>query len=136
MKESYDKPRQYIKKQRHHFAKKGLYSQSYGFSSSHVQMWELDHKEGWALKNLMVSKSVAGENSWEALGQQDPDAGKDWRQKEKGIAEDEIVRYHHWLNGYEFEQTPGDSERQESLAFCNPWGRNDLDMTFRLSNNT
>ena len=66
----------------------------------------------------------------------DPDAGKDWRQKEKGIAEDEIVRYHHWLNGYEFEQTPGDSERQESLAFCNPWGRNDLDMTFRLSNNT
>ena len=45
---SYDKPRQWIKKQRHHFAKKGLYSQSYGFSSSHVQMWELDHKEGWA----------------------------------------------------------------------------------------
>ena len=39
------------KKQRYHFANKGLYSQSYGFSSSHVQMWELDHKEGWALKN-------------------------------------------------------------------------------------
>ena len=43
--------RQHIKKQRHHFADKGLYNQSYGFSSSHVQMWELDHKEGWALKN-------------------------------------------------------------------------------------
>ena len=45
-KESYDKPRQCIKKQRHHFADKGSYSQSYGFSSSHVQMWDLDHKQG------------------------------------------------------------------------------------------
>ena len=40
-----------IKKQKHHFGNKGLYSQNYGFSSSHVWMWELDHKEGWALKN-------------------------------------------------------------------------------------
>ena len=45
------KPRQYIKNQRHYFADKGPYSQSYGFSSSHVWMWELDHKEGWMLKN-------------------------------------------------------------------------------------
>ena len=44
-------PRQHVKKQRHHFADKGLCSQSYSFSSSHVQMWELDHKEGWMLKN-------------------------------------------------------------------------------------
>ena len=50
-KKSYDKPRQRIKKQRHHFANKGLSSQSYGFSSSHAWMWELDHKEDWALKN-------------------------------------------------------------------------------------
>ena len=50
-KESYDKPRQCIKKQRPHFADKGLYSQSYDFSSSHVWMWELYHKEGWAPKN-------------------------------------------------------------------------------------
>jgi len=50
-KESYDKPRQYIKKQRHHFADKDPYSQSYGFSSSHVWMWVLDHKEDWAPKN-------------------------------------------------------------------------------------
>ena len=50
-KESYDKPSQCIKKQRHFFADKGPYSQSYGFSSSHLWMWELDHKEGWALKN-------------------------------------------------------------------------------------
>ena len=48
---NYDKIRQCIKKQRHHFASKGLYSQSYGFSSSHIQIWELDHKESWALKN-------------------------------------------------------------------------------------
>ena len=45
------KPRQCFKKQRHHFASKGPYCQSYHFSSSHVWMWELDHKEGWALKN-------------------------------------------------------------------------------------
>ena len=50
-KESYDKPRQHIKKQRHHFANKGPSSQSYVFSSSHVLMWELEHKEGWTLKN-------------------------------------------------------------------------------------
>ena len=51
-KKYYDKPRQHIKKQRYHFPDKGLYSLSYGFSSSHVQMWELNHKEGWVLKKL------------------------------------------------------------------------------------
>ena len=50
-KESFEKPRERIEKQRHHFANKGLSGQSYGFSSSHVWMWELDHKEGWAPKN-------------------------------------------------------------------------------------
>ena len=49
-KKSYDKPRQYIKKQRHHFANKGPYGQNYGFPSSRVWMWELNHKEGWASK--------------------------------------------------------------------------------------
>ena len=48
---SYDKPRQHIKKQRHHFTNKGLSNQSHSFTSSHVQMWELNHKEGWALEN-------------------------------------------------------------------------------------
>ena len=48
---SYDQPRRRIKKRRRNFADKGPYSQSYGFSSSHVRMWELDHKEGWAPKN-------------------------------------------------------------------------------------
>ena len=50
-KESYDQPRQHIKKQRHSFVNKGLSSQGCGFSSSHVWMWELDYKESWALKN-------------------------------------------------------------------------------------
>ena len=50
-KKSYDQPRQHIKKQRHYFANKGPSRQSYGFSSSHIWMWELDHKEGWAPKN-------------------------------------------------------------------------------------
>ena len=50
-KKSYDKPKQHIKKQRHYFAEKGPSSQSYGFSSSHVGMWELDYKEIWVLKN-------------------------------------------------------------------------------------
>ena len=53
-KKSYDKPRQCIKKQRHFFANKGPCSQSYGFSSSHVWMWELDYKESWAQKNWCV----------------------------------------------------------------------------------
>ena len=50
-KKSYDQPRQHFKKQRHCFANKGLSSQSYGFSSSHVWMWELDYKESWVTKN-------------------------------------------------------------------------------------
>ena len=51
LKRSYDRPRQHIEKQSYHFAEKGPYSQSYGFSSSYVWMWEFDHKEGWVLKN-------------------------------------------------------------------------------------
>ena len=53
-KKNYDKPRKYIKKQRHYFANKGPSSHSYGFSSSHVWMWELDCEESWALKKLML----------------------------------------------------------------------------------
>ena len=51
LEKSYDKLRQHIKKQRHYFADKGPSSQSYGFSNNHIQIWEFDHKEGWALKN-------------------------------------------------------------------------------------
>ena len=65
-KKSYDKSRQHIKEQRHHFADKGLYNQSYGFSSSHVLMWELDHKEDWAPKNWCF-QAVVLERTLESL---------------------------------------------------------------------
>ena len=142
----YDKPRQYIEKQSHRFPDKGLYSQNYGFSSSHVWIWELAHKEGWAPKNwcfwivavekTLDSKDIKAVNPkenqlWIFIGRtdteagaltlwppdaksqltgKDPDAGKDWRQEEKGTAEDEMAGWHHWLNGHEFEQTLGDDE--------------------------
>ena len=53
----------------------------------------------------------------------DPDAGKDWRQEEKGMTEHEMVGWHHWLDGHEFEQTLVYSEGRGSLACCSPWGR-------------
>ena len=64
----------------------------------------------------------------------DPDSGKDWGQEEKGMTEDGMVRFHHWLNGLEFEQISGDSERQGSLACCSPLGRKELDTTEQLNN--
>ena len=92
-KKSYDQPRQHIKKQRHYFANKGPSSQSYGFSSSHVWMWELDYKESWALKNeffwsMMLEKTLEssldskeiqpahpkGNQSWASIGRTDAEA--------------------------------------------------------------
>ena len=140
-KKSSDQAWQHIKKQRHYFANKGVSSQSYGFSSSHVWMWELDHKESWVPKNwcfytMVLEETLEspldcrkiqpvhpkGNQSWiertdaeaetpilwppdakDWLTGKDPDAGKDWRLEEKGITEDEMVGWHHWLNGYEFE---------------------------------
>ena len=81
---------------------------------------------------------------------EDPDAGKDWGQEEKWATEDEMVGWHHWLNGHEFEQTPGDNEGQGSLVCCSSWdseeqgslvhcgprGHKELDMTERLDNNS
>ena len=64
--------------------------------------------------------------SW--LTEKDPDAGKDWRQKEKGMTEDEMVGWYHWLSTNEFDQTMGDGERQGSLVRCSPWGHKELDM--------
>ena len=148
-----------MKKQRHYFASKVPCSQIYAFSSSHVWMSELDHKEGWALKNwyfwtVVLEKTLEspfnskeikpvnpkGNQPWIFIGRYDaevlilwppnakswligknPDAGKDWRQEENGITEDKIVRWHHWLNQHEFEQTLGDNEGQESLECWSPW---------------
>ena len=124
-KESYDKTREHNEKQRYHFADKGPSSQSYGFSSSHVWMWELDQKEGWCFQTVVLEKTLEspldskeikpvnpkGSQPWIFIGrsdaeapilwppdsksrliEKDPDAGKDWRQKEKWVAEDEMVR--------------------------------------------
>ena len=127
-----DSGAQKIKKQRQHFAEKGPPSQIYGFSSSHVWMWELDHKEGWMPKNwcfriVVVERTLESpldskeiksvspkrDQPWMFIGrtnaeaeaptlwppdtkswltEKDPDAGKDWRQKEKETIEDEMVR--------------------------------------------
>ena len=57
-----------------------------------------------------------------------PDARKDWGLEEKGMTEDEMVGWHHRLNGHESEQIPGDSEGQGSLACCSPWGHKESDM--------
>ena len=63
----------------------------------------------------------------------DPDAGKGWKQEEKGMTEDEMVGEHHQLNGHEFEQAPGVGDGQGSLACCNPWGCKDSDATEQLN---
>ena len=66
----------------------------------------------------------------------DPDAGKDWRQEEKGATEDEMTGWHHQLNGRESEQAPGDGEGQGSLVCCSPRGQKESDTTERLHNNS
>ena len=61
-----------------------------------------------------------------------PDVGKDWRQKEKGMTEDEMVGWHNQLDGHEFEQPPGVGDGQGSLVCCSPWGHKESDMTEQL----
>ena len=142
-KKNYDQIRQHIKKQRHYFVNKGPSSQGYGFSSSHVWMWELDCEESWAPKNwcfwtAVLEKTLEspldykeiqpvhpkGNQSRIFIGRtdaeaetpilwppdvknwfiwKDPDAGKDWGQKEKGTTEGETVGWHRWLDGHELE---------------------------------
>ena len=63
----------------------------------------------------------------------DLDAGKDGGQEGKRVTEDEMVGWHHRLNGHKFEQTLGDCEGQGSLACCSPWGRKETDMTEQLN---
>ena len=144
-----------------------MYSQSYGFSSSHVQMWDLDHKISWVLTNwwfgiVVLEKTLEspldckeiklvhpkGNQSWRFIGRngadapvlwppdvnvqlvgKHPDAGKDWRQKEKRAPEDEMVRQHHRLDGNEFEQIPWESGGQGRQACCSPWSHKELDTT-------
>ena len=154
-------------------ANKGPSSQSYGFSSNHVWMWELDYKESWVLKNwcfwtVVLEKTLEspldckeiqpvhpkGNQSWVFIGRtdaeaettilwppdvkngliwKDPDAGKDWRQEEKGMIEDEMVGWHHWLNGHEFAQALGVGDGRRILACCSSWGCKESDMTEQLN---
>ena len=67
------------------------------------------------------------EKSW--IIRKDPDNRKDWGQEEKGTTEDEMVGWHHWLNGHELAQAPGDGEGQGSLACSSPWGHKESEMT-------
>ena len=149
-----------LKSKNNHFADKGPYSQGYSFSSNHVQLWELDHKEGRVLKNWcfwtvvlektlespldskIKSVNIKGNQHWIHIGRtdaeaeapilwppdgnswpigKDPDAGKDWGQREKRVTEDEMVGWCHWFNGHELGKTPADGEGQGSLSFCSPW---------------
>ena len=71
------------------------------------------------------------EKNW--LLRKDPDAGKDWRQEEKGKTEDEMVGWNHQLDGHEFEQAPGISDGQGSLVCCSAWGHKESDMTEGLN---
>ena len=76
-------------------------------------------------------------NAKSQLVRKDPDAGKDRRQEEKGAAaEDELVGWHHRLDGHEFEQAPGGSEGQGSLVGYSPWGHKELDATEQLNKMT
>ena len=84
------------------------------------------HAEAEALK--FWSPDV---KSW--LMGKDPDAGKDWRLEEKGTTEDEMVGWHHQLNGHGFGWTPGVGDRQGGLTYCSSWGRKELDTTEQLN---
>ena len=64
---------------------------------------------------------------------EDPDVGKDWRQKEKEMTEDEMIGWHHQLNGHESGQAPGDGNGEGSLVCCSSWGQKELDKAKRLS---
>ena len=171
-KKSCDLPRQLIKKKRHYFADECPSGQSYGFSSSHVWIWELDRKESWAPKNwscwtVVLQKTLEspldcrevkpvnpkGNQSWIFTGRIDnealifqssdvkswlrkeSDTGKDWRLEEKGTTEDEMVWWHHQLNGREFEQALGVGDGPGSLVCCSQWGCKELDTDWAIALN-
>ena len=78
----------------------------------------------YALERLMLKLKLHffGHLMWRTDSlEKDPDPGKDWGQEEKGTTEDKMIGWHHWLDGYEFEQAPGVGVGQGSLACCSPW---------------
>ena len=90
---------------------------------------------GRSLERLMLKLKLQyfGRLMWRADSWKDPDVGKDWRQEEKEMTEDEIVRWHHQLNGHEFVWTPGVDDGQGGLACCSSWGHKESDATERLN---
>ena len=89
----------------------------------------------YSLEGLMLKVKLQyfGHLMWRTDSRKDPDAGKDWGQEEKGMTEDEMVGWHHWLNGHEIEQALGVGDGQGGLECYSPWGRKELDMTEQLN---
>ena len=148
---------------------KFIFDFSYGFSSGHVWMWELDCEETWTPKNwcfwtVVLEKTLEspldckdiqpvhskGDQSWMFFGSNDAkaetpvlwpphaeswlivkdyDAGRDCGQEEKGMTEDEMAGWHHWLDGRELKWTLGVGDGPGGLACCNSWGRKESDTT-------
>ena len=96
--------------------------QSMGLQSQTWSQTALHH-----LKRAWVTFWLPDVKNW--LIRKDPYAGKDWRQEEKGMTEDEMAGWHHWLNGHEFEWDLKVSDGQGSLVRCSPWGHKESDTT-------
>ena len=109
-----------------------------------LRCWRRLLRVPWTARksNQCILKEISPEYSLEELTlklklqyfghliqRKDPDAGKDWRKEKKGTTEDDMVGWHHWLNGHKFEQTPGIGDGQGSLACYSPWGRKESDTT-------
>ena len=129
-----------------------------------AECWKTDAFELWCWRRLLrvswtarrsnhsILKETQSEYSWKRRAEaeasmfwppdaksqvirKDPDTRKYWGQEEKGASQDEMVGWHHQLNGHEFEQTQGDGEGQGCLACCHPWACKESDMTEWLNNN-
>ena len=137
----------------------------YGYESwtiKKAERWRVDAFQLWCWRRLTrvpwtarrSNQSILNEKSWIFIGmtdaeapilwlpdskswliRKDPDAGKDWRQKEKGMTEDEMVGKHHQLNGHESEQAPRDGEGQGNLACRSPWGHKRVRHNWLNNNN-
>ena len=90
---------------------------------------------GISLEGMMLKLKLQffGHLMWRVDSLEKTDAGRDWGQEEKGMTEDEMAGWHHWLNGCEFEWTPGVGDGQGGPACCDSWGRKESDMTEQLN---
>ena len=135
-----DQPWQHMTKQRHYFANKVHLAKSvvfpvviYSCESWTTKKNECRRNQLWIFIGRTDAEAEAPilwppEVKSQLVGK-DSDAGKDWRQEEKGTTEDDVVGWHHLRNRHEFEKTPGDGKGQGSLECCSSWGCKELDMT-------